>query len=315
MGGLRVSNEVILAETEVTYGVDPIPSAATNAILVRQPSWAQEGLRMATRDAIRGSIGQLQDIYGGELRKVSFEVEVKGSGTAGTPPEIAPLLRACGMDQTIVASTSVTYQPVSTGHESITIYFYEGGRKLHIMTGCRGNVSFSVEAGGLLLAQFDFTGHYTQATDAAQPTPTYNSTVPRTALNMALSLLGATNIVPRSFSFNLNNTIESGPSIAAADGYGQTIITKRAVTGEIEIETELDSIIDIDSLLALGTRGAFDSGLLGSVAGNRVRITTPASSTYVTSTSPGEGNGLRLRTVGFAVDDSTSDQELSCQFS
>lgn len=314
MGGLRVSNEVILAKLEVTYGVDPSPTAGSNAILVRTPSWSQEGLRLAAREAIRGSIGKLQDVYGGELRKVSFECEVKGSGSAGTAPEIGPLLRACGMGETVVGSTSVTYKPVSTGHDSITLYFYEGGRKLHIMTGCRGTVSFSVEAGGLLLAQFEFTGHYTQATDVSQPTPTYNSTVPRTALSMALSLAGATNIIPRSFGFNLNNVIENSPAINAADGYGPTIITGRDVTGEIEIETELDSVIDIDQLLASGTRFAFDSGLLGSVAGNRARITTPASSTYVVATSPGEGNGLRLRTVSLKVDDSTPDTEVSCIF-
>src|SRR5688500_3176902 len=105
MGGLRISNEVILFKTETTYGVDPSPSAGSNAILVRNLAWSQEGLRMAERAAVRGSIGKLQSIYGGELRKVTFECEVKGSGSAGTAPEIAPLLRACGLGETLVAAT------------------------------------------------------------------------------------------------------------------------------------------------------------------------------------------------------------------
>lgn len=314
MGGLRVSNEVILFKTETSYGVDPTPTAGSNAILVRNASWSQE-VRMAERLAVRASLGKLQSVFAGELRKVTFECEIKGSGAAGTAPEIGPLLEACGMDETVVGATSVTYQPVSSNHESGTIYFYEGGRKLHIMTGCRGNVQFVATGGDIMLAQFEFTGHYTQATDQSQPSPSYNSQVPRALINMSgLALNGVSTIVARSFSVNLNNTVEFGPSLAAADGYGQGIITDRNVTGEIEIETELDSVIDIDSLHAAGTRFAFDSGLLGSTAGNRFRLTTPASSTYITGSSPGEGNGLRLRTVQLRVDDSTSDQEVSLVF-
>jgi hypothetical protein len=104
------------------------------------------------------------------------------------------------------------------------------------------------------------------------------------------------------------------PSVAAADGYGDIIITGRDVTGEIVIESELDSVIDVDALLSGGTRFAFASGTLGSVAGNRVALSTPASSTYVTDTSHAEGEGLRLRNIPLAVDDSTADSEISVAF-
>lgn len=311
MGGLRVSNEVILAKTEVTYNTDPVPVAGTNAILVRNPSWAQEGLRMVDREAIRGSIGQLQKLYGGELRKVSFECEMKGSGTAGTAPEIAPLLRACGMSETIVAVTSVTYKPQSTGHESLTLYYFEGGTKRHIITGCRGTVSFSLEAGGILIAAFEFIGHLSSITDQSQPSPTYSSVVPRTALGMALAFNGVTAFVPRKWSINPNNTLSPGMALNAADGYGPVDLTKRDVTGQLEIETELDSVLDVDALLSAGTRFAFNAGSLGSVAGNIITVTTPASSTYVMGTGPGDDAGKRLRTIDFGVDDSTPNQEFS----
>lgn len=314
MGGLRVSNEVLLARTESTYGVDPVPAAATHAVLIRNANLSSEGLRLQDRAAIRGSLGQLQGVFGGRLARLTFECEIKGSGTAGTAPEIGPLLEACGMDETIVASTSVTYQPVSTGHESVTMYYYEGGRKRHILRGCRGNVSFSLEAGGIMLANFDFVGHYDEPTDQSQPTPTYNAQVPRAGLNMAVSLNGVTAIVPKSWQFNLNNTIAMPPSLVATDGYGDIILTERNVTGEIVIESELDSVLDLDALLSGGTRFAFASGTLGSVAGNRVALSTPASSTYVTDAALEDADGLRLRRVPLAVDDSTSDQEISLLF-
>lgn len=316
MGGLRVSNEVILAKTEVTYGTDPTPAAGTNAVLVRNPNMTTEGLRMVERGAIRASLGQLQRTYGGELRKLTFECEIKGSGAAGTAPEIGPLLTACGMSETVVAVTSVTYKPTSVeaNHKSITLYYYEGGRKLHILTGCRGTVSFSLEAGGLCIASFEFTGHYTQTTDASQPTTTYSSQVPKCGLNMAVSLNGVTAIVARSWQWALNNVIEISPSLAAADGYGPVIIASRDVTGSMVIESELASVINIDALLAAGTRFAFASGTLGSTAGNRVAFSTPASSTYVTNSELQDGNGLRLRNIPLAVDDSTADSELSIAF-
>lgn len=314
MGGLRVKNDVVLARGEGTYGVDPTPVPASHAILVRPITLATEGLRMNDRGAVRASLGMLQKIFGGRLARLTFEVEVKGHGTAGSVPEIGVLLRSCGMDETVVGATSVTYQPVSSGHESCTLWYYEGGRKLHKLNGCRGNVTFVVEAGGILIAQFSFVGHYVEPTDVSLPSPSVNSTVPRAALSMAISINGVTAIVARSFQWALNNVIALPPSIGAADGYGEVIITDRDVTGEVVIESELDSVLDLEALLSGGTRFAFASGVLGSVAGNRVQITTPASSTYVTDQQHQDGDGLRLRNVPLSVDDSTSDQEISVIF-
>jgi hypothetical protein len=317
MPGLRVSNEVILAKTEVTYNTDPTPSAGTNAILVRNVSYGTAGLRMNDRGAIRASLGDLQKIYGGELRKISFQVEVKGSGTAGTAPEIGPLLTSAGMLETLVAVTSATYTPNSgttTAHKSITIYYYEGGRKLHILTGCRGTVKWSLDAGGIMLMDFEFTGHLTQPTDQSQPAPTYNATVPKAGLGMALTFNGVSTLVPRKWSLDIGWKLAMPPSLAAADGYGQIVLVDRSVTGSLEIESELDSVIDIDSLLQAGTRFAFVSGTLGGTAGNRVAVSTPASSTYIIDSVLAEGDGLRIRTVPFAVDDSTSDTEVSLVF-
>lgn len=314
MGGLRIKNEVILAKTESSYGVDPTPTAGSNAILVRPPTLSAEGLRMNDRGAVRASLGMLQRIYGGRLARLEFETEVKGSGAAGTAPEIGPLLKACGCDETIVPSTSVKYEPVSSSHSSVTIYYYEGGRKLHKLLGARGTVSFKLEAGGILIASFSFVGHYTEPTDQSQPSPTYNSQVPKAALGMAVSINGVTAIVARAWEWALNWTIAMPPSLSASDGYGEIILTERDVTGKMTIEAELDSVLDLDALLSGGTRFAWASGSLGGTAGNIVALATPASSTYVTDAQQGEGEGLRLREVPLAVDDSTSDQELSVTF-
>lgn len=306
MGGLRISNEVILAKTEVTYNTDPTPTTSANAVLVRNVDLRSEGLRMVDRAAVRGGLGKLQRIYGAQLKRITFECEVKGSGTAGTAPEIGPLIEACGFDETIVASTSATYTPEDTAHESVTIWYYEGGRKLHKLTGCRGTVTWTLEAGGILLAAFEFVGHYVEPTDVSQPTPTYNSQVPKAALGMTLSLNGVTALTVKSWQWAFNNTLAMPPSLAASDGYGEVLITERDITGEILIESELDSVIDVDALLSGGTRFAWASGTLGGTAGNRVAVSTPSSSTYVTDTSFDAADGLRNRRVPLAIDDSVA---------
>jgi len=122
---MLVNREVILAKIEGTYGVDSVPVEGTDAMLVENVSWSNEGLRMNERPAVRANIGMLQQVFGGKLFTVTFDVEMKGAGGAiDVPPEFGPLLRACGIGETITPATDVTYTPVSTGHESVTIYYF-----------------------------------------------------------------------------------------------------------------------------------------------------------------------------------------------
>ncbi len=164
---MLTNRELILAAIETTYNQDVSPTGAANAILCEALAASNEGLRMNERPALRSSIGMLKHVYGGSLTALEFTCEIKGSGSAGTAPEIGPLLRACGMSETIAGGTSVTYAPASASHPSVTIYYMQDGlmRKL---TGARGNVSFSLEGGTYPKATFRFVGHtYESGTAAA----------------------------------------------------------------------------------------------------------------------------------------------------
>lgn len=315
MGNLRVSNEVILAKIETVYNTDPVPVVGTNAVMVQNPTLSTEGLRMNERQVIRANLNQAQSVYGGKLARLAFACELKGSGAAGTAPEIGTLLRGCAMGETIVASTSVTYKPISSSHESITLYYYEGGRKLHKLTGARGTVRFRLAAGGIAVAEFEFVGHCTDPADIAQPAPTYNSQVPKPVLNMAISLGAVTNIIVREWSASLNNTIAMPPSIAAADGYGEIQVTRQDVAGEIVLDAELASVIDLDAQLTAGTGITFGSGTLGGTAGNRVAFTGATSGLYWRDRQLGEADGMRIRTMPFGIADSSAGNDsLQCQF-
>ena len=164
---MLINREVLLAKIETVYNRDSAPVAGTDAILAETLAWSNAGLKMVERPALRANIGKLKSIYAGSMTGLAITCEMKGSGAAGTAPEIAPLLRACGCSETIVGGTSVTYKPISTGHESATLYLYQDGTRIKI-TGCRGSAQFTIAAGGKPMVTFQMTGHtYERGTASA----------------------------------------------------------------------------------------------------------------------------------------------------
>src|SRR3990167_10867035 len=173
---LRKKNQLILAEIELTYDTDPTPVASADSILAYDIKF-KENVEPVRRPAQVASLSRLQSVSGAKFAEVSFKVELKGSGTAGTMPRIGPLIRACGFAQTIVSATSVTYLPTSSSYESATIYFFVDGRR-HVMTGCRGDLKITCEAGQFGVLEFTMKGRYAAPTLVALHTPTLETTIP-----------------------------------------------------------------------------------------------------------------------------------------
>ena len=307
---LLTRREVILAKIEATYNTDPVPVAGTDAILVEEPTWANEATRMIERPAIRASLGMLAQVYGGSMRTIGFTVEVKGSGTADVPPELAVLLRACGFAETIVAATSVTYDPVSTGIDSITIYYFQDGILLKL-TGARGVCTGTFETGALGKLQFTFTGHILAETDVALPSPTYDSTVPAPVINTPFAL-GAFSAVVSQLAFDMGNQVSAVPDMAAVDGFGEVRITGRDVIGSFDPESTLIATHDFFSEWKNGTVQALTSGLIGSVAGNRYKLDLPAVKTR--ELAPGDREAVRTFEVSFGAAEVTGDDEIAIAF-
>ena len=100
---LRTRNAVLLAEIEATEGQDASPSASTDAILVEnsQPNFNPN---LIETDEVTSSLDGAGPIVGGMSAEFSFDVLLKGSGTAGAVPEFGDLIKACGWAETITAS-------------------------------------------------------------------------------------------------------------------------------------------------------------------------------------------------------------------
>lgn len=306
---MLTTREAILLKIESTQGTDANPSPSADAILVSELSWANEGLRMVQRQNVKPSIATDKQIFAGTLKRITFTAEIKGSGTAGTAPEIGQALRACGLDETIVASTSVTYQPVSNGHESATIYYYEDGR-LRKVVGCMGTVTINAEAGAIGTAQFEFTGHDAGFEDAAFPTVSYDSTVPVPFINVPFSV-DSYDAVINSISLNAGNTISMPGNVRAADGFGDVRISQRDPNGTIDPEAVTIVTKDFETAFKSGSLMAMTTGDVGSSAGN---IWNLSANIAVRDITPGDREQIRTDDLTFGCHESSGDDEWNIAF-
>lgn len=111
---------VVLAKIESTYGTDAAPTGPLNAILVRSLDVSPLDADLVSRDMVRPYYGNYDQLIAGQKVTVTMEVELQSSGTAGTAPAWGPLLRACGMSETLNGA-AVTGSATGGGANTITL--------------------------------------------------------------------------------------------------------------------------------------------------------------------------------------------------
>jgi len=231
---LLLRKRLILIETESTYGTDPTPTG-TDAVLVRDLNITPQQSDVVNRDVVRPYLGASEQLLANTRVECTFSVELTGSGAAGTAPAYGKALQACGLDETVVASTSVTYAPVSSSFSSVTIYYNIDGLR-HKVTGCRGTFVINANVGEIPTIDFTFTGVYNAPDDSALPSATFaNQATPlifkngNTSSFQLLSFAGCL----QSFSFDIGNTLVYRELIGCDK---EVILTDRAATGSTTIE-------------------------------------------------------------------------------
>lgn len=264
----------VLAKIEATYGTDPVPTGAVNAIQVKNLTVAPIEANLLSRDLIRPYLGNFQNIVAAAYSKVDFEVELAGSGAAGTVPAYGTLLRACGMSETISAGVSVIYAPISTAFESNTFYINVDGVQ-HKMLGARGSWSLGLSAQAIPTIKFSFTGLYGATADAAVPTVTLTAWQSPLAVNNAnttgLTLHGYGGLVMSDLSVDIANAVTFRSLVGGAES---VVLTDRKPAGSITFEAMTVATKDWWTAAKTAVLGAF-SITHGTVAGNKVTIAAP----------------------------------------
>jgi hypothetical protein len=298
----------VLAKIETVYGTDSVPTGAANAMLVRNVQINPLSVEAQSRDLQRPFLGNSEDIVGAFYGSMSFEVEASGAGAAGTAPKYGVLLRGCGLAQVISAGVSVTYTPVSSAFESLSMYFNLDG-VLHKFTGVRGSVSFRGTNREATLWSFAFTGLFQPVVDVPLPTVDYTGFIRPLALNtantptFALHGVSGANAVLRSISIDLANQVNYRNLVNSE----LVQILDRKPVGTIEMEATNMATKNWWNVVRDSTTGAMQL-VHGTVAGNIVEITAPAVQITAPTYSDFEGaammsGGLKLQPTSAGNDE------------
>jgi hypothetical protein len=230
----RWNTKILLAKIEATYGTDSVPVAATDAILAREVALTPMEGSDVSRDLETPWMGPDATLPAELHARLSFRVELAGSGTAGTAPRWSALMRACGCAEVISAGISVTYNPVTDAHQSVTFYLWIGGTR-YVLRGARGTARIEISAQGIPYIVFEFWGLFSQPTDVARTSPTLTGwPAPQLAsdTNTPTFTLGGADHILRSLTFNLGNTVEPRLLINSEEMW----ITDKAETVEWQME-------------------------------------------------------------------------------
>lgn len=304
----------LVAKLETSYGTDATPVGGSNAIQV-------SSLEVTPIEADNVQAASFQGFLGNSTRgtlvankrvSVSFDVELAGSGAAGTAPAFGPLLEACGLSEVIVPSTSATYAPVSSGFDSVTLYcFYDGTR--HKITGARGSVTFNFVAGQFAVASFNFIGIYNDP-DATSLSGTFTVANQAAALEVndtnltTATFFGETSQRIESLDFALNNALTYKETASSKE----VLITDRAPGGTAVIEAPAIGTTDYFED-ARGTTTASSSLVLGATAGNIITMTM--AQTDVTGITYGDTNGvISLSMPYLALPTTAGNNEMTIAF-
>jgi hypothetical protein len=291
---------------ESTEGTEAAPNPSTDAKILNVNAQFKIETKQIERNLVGPGFARKRSLIAEKLARITFETEIMGSGTAGTPTTWATLLAACGFKHTNVASTSDTYDPVTNpstfdntgaaGNSSLTIYVYEDGI-VKKARGCRGTFRIKGEGGNPCMIEWEFLGVYVGTADVAYPTLSSGadgSTVnPPLLESAAFTFQGLASdiVLIKSLNLDIGNNIVPRWDVNVSSGVKSIFISDRRVTGSIDPEAMLTADFDPIARLNTPTVGAFNI-TIGTTAGNKFTITAPAAECQIVDVQEGERDGI-----------------------
>lgn len=233
MASKKFRKLAILAKLEIAYGTDPVPTGAANAMLVSDVEFTPLDGEEVERNNVQPHFGNQGAIQATQFARIRFNVELAGSGVAGTAPKWDALIRACSVGVTLSVGVSVTYAPVDENLESVTIYANIDGIN-QVLPGVRGECKPTMDAKGKPVLQFEFMGLWAVATDTPLPAAVYTDYVKPVAVNKANTTAALHGIAVAMSHFDL----AFGNQLVKRDlvGVDTVEIVDRKSTGSIVFE-------------------------------------------------------------------------------
>lgn len=301
---LYTKKTTVYAKIETTSGTDSTPTAAANAVMAFDVSL---DIKPDMKERYPGSSDRsaYPEIRGKTVAEIKFWIELKGSGTAGTPPKWAPLLQAC--DRLEVDGASSDDYIMASVSQTATIWVNIDGI-LHKMAGCAGDCEIDLTSGEVPKLQFTFSGVYALPTDSVIEAPTYDTTIPVIVKGTTMTF-GSYAAIAEKINLKFGNTIVERPSMNVAEGVLSFMVGNRSPSGVMTCEAILRATSNADfwSYFDAGTTKALTL-TLGATAGNIIRIQCPVC--LLRAPKYGDRDGLRTFDIEFQCARSAGNDEM-----
>ncbi len=207
----------------------------------------------------------------------------------------------------VVLPAGVKLTPVTSGFETATIEAYFDGLR-HRLLGAMGTFQFSVDAGGVAVAEFTFMGVHQPVIDAAFPTGlVFEETLPPLFQDANLTWGSNSSLVVGSMSFDLAAQNAVRDDANAVSGYRGYQPQSRAPAGGFTPETVLEASNPFWADLTAGTQKLFFARI-GGTQGNSMVMYGPRTQTSTLGYT--NKNNDRVYDVGMAFKRFRGDDEV-----
>lgn len=323
----------VMAKRESTIGSDSTPTGGTDDVLTySSPNPFSMGLEKVVLDPHRSSLTSgSQDIPTQRVWNIGFQFALQGSASAGSSAVngyagIAALLTSCGLKETTVASTSLTYAPATLTQlqtpsgtspkcGSATVWGEYHG-KLHKATSVWGNIVFSGGPRGLINCAYRGMGKYSDPTHASISGFTGGTNRAQAAVGttMTLTRSGGSAYTPRlvSFSMDIGNRYIVAEDMNSPTGLHSIVPVRRfpTFTCRIGLNGDDGSNLDYEQIYADCTTPTDHAISLIHGSGTGRVWTFTAATAQPLSITP-VGDDLRMIDITYKLYSTTAEGEYS----
>jgi hypothetical protein len=219
----------VAAKVEADSGVKETLLGADFFLAFNIPT-PQPVIEMHPRVPVREDLSPTAPARGRRQGSMHLQVEMIGSGAAGTAPFWGKLLRACGFKETPDAGIKVEYtlSSVLADIPSLTLEAQLAGDTIHRLWGARGRLRFVMEVGRAPYLDIEFIGSDFEFVDGAFTTldVEYTTLEPPIFQGGTFTIGGHSAIIDR-VELDMNPNLLLRESAGAASGFLPPVITER----------------------------------------------------------------------------------------